>query len=535
MTGDACVLCGNSRQKQPQLSYHRFPSNPEKRALWLRIFQLTEDQLKPSWRVCSRHFRGGDPRNTPDAYIGKRFASPVKKGDPRTKRAKLRQQSKDTEDALTAGSSAVTPLPMPLSPPPASPSPPPPTVPPLIALPGEQLEENYKVHELPSEINEGIEGTGTTGSSRSEEDMVSTTLIQRIEALEADNARLKSMLDKEKKQKDFGIEQIKHDDKLMVFYTGFKSYAIFLAFFHFLGPAVNNLKYWGMKARTGARCAMKLGPMDQLLMTLMKLKILDLSCRFNVSPMTASRYVTTWICFLYHHFKEINWMPSVQQVVGTLPPAFREQFPTTYAIIDASEIFMETPTDLHMQSSTWSSYKHHNTAKFLISCTPNGCTSFVSPLYVGSISDVELTWVCGFLTCLQGKPGISIMADRGFTIKDRLKDIGVDLNIPPFMEGRQQLPAKELKDGRRIASLRIHVERAIGRIKAYSILNQSLPISLARLSNQIVFVCAYLSNFKPVLVPSESLLQTQSEAEADDYFAALSDCVSSNEECVNID
>ena len=86
-------------------------------------------------------------------------------------------------------------------------------------------------------------------------------------------------------------------------------------------------------------------------------------------------------------------MPSVQQVAGTLPLAFREQFPSTYAIIDGSEIFLETPTDLHMQSSTWSNYKHHNTAKILVACTPNGCISFISPIYVGSISDVELTHV----------------------------------------------------------------------------------------------------------------------------------------------
>lgn len=110
-------------------------------------------------------------------------------------------------------------------------------------------------------------------------------------------------------------------------------------------------------------------------------------------------------------------MPSVQQVAGTLPCVFKEKFPNTFAIIDGSEIFIETPTDLQMQSSTWSQYKHHNTAKFLIACTPNGAVSYVSPLYVGSISDVELTRISGFLTKLEDKPGISIMADRGFTVR----------------------------------------------------------------------------------------------------------------------
>lgn len=39
------------------------------------------------------------------------------------------------------------------------------------------------------------------------------------------------------------------------------------------------------------------------------------------------------------------------------------------------------------------------------------------------------------------------MADRGFTIKDMLQAVGAELNIPPFLEGRQQLPAGEVQEG----------------------------------------------------------------------------------------
>ena len=188
------------------------------------------------------------------------------------------------------------------------------------------------------------------------------------------------------------------------------------------------------------RCR-KLNPENQLFMTLVKLRLnlktTDLGFRFGLSTSQISRYVTTWLCFLYHHVKELDWMPLTEQVTGTLPCAFREKFPTTFAIIDGTEIFIETPTDLQIQSSTWSQYKHHNTAKFLVACTPNGAICYISPVYVGSISDVELTRICGFLTKLEDKPGISIMADRGFTVKDMLGELGVGLNIPPFMERRQ--------------------------------------------------------------------------------------------------
>ena len=67
-----------------------------------------------------------------------------------------------------------------------------------------------------------------------------------------------------------------------------------------------------------------------------------------------------------------------------------------------------------------------------------------------------------------------------------LKELNIELNIPPFLDGRSQLPAQEIQSGRKIASLRIHVERAIGRIKTYSILKGIIPLSMARIINQIV-------------------------------------------------
>jgi len=93
------------------------------------------------------------------------------------------------------------------------------------------------------------------------------------------------------------------------------------------------------------------------------------------------------------------------------------------------------------------------------------------------------------------------MADCGFTIKDQLAAIVIYLNIPPFMEGRQQLPAEEVPQGRNIASLRIYVERAIGRIKTFNILKGTLPNSLSRIANQVVSLCAWLTNFQPALAP----------------------------------
>lgn len=39
-------------------------------------------------------------------------------------------------------------------------------------------------------------------------------------------------------------------------------------------------------------------------------------------------------------------MPAVEQVTSTLPHAFRDKHPSTFAIVDGSEVFIETPSDL---------------------------------------------------------------------------------------------------------------------------------------------------------------------------------------------
>ena len=95
----------------------------------------------------------------------------------------------------------------------------------------------------------------------------------------------------------------------------------------------------------------------------------------------------------------------------------------------------------------------------------------------------------------------------------------MELNIPPFLDGRQQLPAHEVKRGRHLASLRIHVERAIGRSKQFAILQGNFPLSIVRQANQIVCVCAWLTNFHPALIPPP--LSSSENKEVDEYFETL--------------
>ena len=121
------------------------------------------------------------------------------------------------------------------------------------------------------------------------------------------------------------------------------------------------------------------------------------------------------------------------------------------------------------QSITFSSYKHHDTAKGLKGIVV--ILSFVSSLYAGRVSDKKFTNDCGILKLLE--PGDELMADRGFDTESDIPD-GVLLNIPPFLDGQPQLSADDVATTRKIASVRVHVERAIARIKNYRILYSTI-------------------------------------------------------------
>ena len=300
---------------------------------------------------------------------------------------------------------------------------------------------------------------------------------------------------------------------LFRFYTGFPNYDSIIAVFKCLEPKAKNMHFWqGQKSQhiqtnndKKPGPSRKLSLLDEFFIVLVRLKtglfIFDLSERFDVSTGLISKIFTTWINFLYFELPLFFPYPSQELVKKYLPKSF-EKYPTTRIIIDGTEIFTQCPSSMNTQSQTWSNYKHHNTWKALVGISPNGAVTFVSKLWTGRVSDKELTNKSGLLDLLE--PGDNVMADRGFDIADILPT-NVTLNIPPFLGTRQQLTADETDETARIAAVRIHVERAIGRIKNYHILDGNCALSLTPVMDQIFTVCSYLTNFLPPLVsPKET-------------------------------
>ena len=130
--------------------------------------------------------------------------------------------------------------------------------------------------------------------------------------------------------------------------------------------------------------------------------------------------------------------------------------------------------------------------------TPSGAISFVSEAYERSISDRKLVELSGILDKLEA--GDEIMADKGFTIQDLLIPYGIRLNMPPFLQSNTQMAASDVFLTKKIASLRVHVERAIGHVKEFRILQGIIPASMWDSVSKLICVCCMLSIFGPPLV-----------------------------------
>ena len=207
---------------------------------------------------------------------------------------------------------------------------------------------------------------------------------------------------------------------------------------------------------------------------------------------------------MYLKFAQIHIWPSREAVTKSMPEVFKDKYLSTRVIIDCTEIKCEMPSSLLLNTELFSSYKNHTTLKGLIGIAPNGAVTFISQLYTGSISDREIVIRSGFLA-QEFSEGDSVMADKGFTIQDLLP-LRTSLNIPPFLGQFEQMSPENVIRVRvrvrqqQFASVRIHVERAINRIKNYRIWSGVIPLSLFGLVNQMWSICSFLSNVQDPLI-----------------------------------
>ena len=305
----------------------------------------------------------------------------------------------------------------------------------------------------------------------------------------------------EKKKNCFEIDDISHSDKLVSVYTGLQNVKLFKWIHDRIKDEANNLQYYQQKTKQKLRASRKLDTKSALFLVLVKLRLgltdNDLAFRFKIAQSTVSTILNTWLPFLSKELSPLIYWPTMEENVGAYPKCF-QKFPNTIGIIDCTEGAIEKPSLAKAQAQTYSTYKSKNTWKVLVCITPSGTISFISKTYGGSASDRYITETCGILEKIL--PGDSIMADKGFNISDLLVGQGSKLVIPPFLKDKSKFSRKNAQKTSNIAKARIHVERAISRIKDYRILQGAIPLTRKDKLDDILIICAALTNLAPNLV-----------------------------------
>ena len=188
-------------------------------------------------------------------------------------------------------------------------------------------------------------------------------------------------------------------------------------------------------------------------------------------------------------------------VNARMPKAFKASFKNVRAIIDCSEIECEKSCKLRQRVLTYSQYKGHHTVKFLVAVAPSGEITFISPAFGGRSTDTEITVNSGFLELLE--EGDVILGDNRFpSIEQCINEAGAFLVMPPFKSGEKQFTEKQNHDGYEVASVRVHVERAIERMKRFEVLSFLTIKQLEHIDKMLVII-AFLCNLLPDLICNE--------------------------------
>lgn len=196
----------------------------------------------------------------------------------------------------------------------------------------------------------------------------------------------------------------------------------------------------------------------------------------------------------------IFW-PEASKIQDLIPLVFRARYAKVQSIIDCFEVQIEKPSHPVLQSNTWSDYKQCNTVKFLISCTPNGFINFISQAYPGRISDKNIVAKSGYLARVPN--GAYILADRGFKhVHNMLLQKNCILIRPASVGVNDQSTAKDVKESRQIASIRIHIERIIRRVREFHILHPHACTNhhLVHLMSHFALIACGIINFQKAIL-----------------------------------
>ncbi|XP_060843835.1 52 kDa repressor of the inhibitor of the protein kinase-like [Rhopalosiphum padi] len=103
---NSCVLCLKSTKKGYDISLHKFPKNPARRAVWLKNCGFVEEDVQHNRKLCSSHFEENGIILTGIRRVLKKSAVPVifKETIKRKRNKKRSKYSKNSETGTRSNS-----------------------------------------------------------------------------------------------------------------------------------------------------------------------------------------------------------------------------------------------------------------------------------------------------------------------------------------------------------------------------------------------------------------------------------------------
>jgi hypothetical protein len=279
--------------------------------------------------------------------------------------------------------------------------------------------------------------------------------------------------------------------------------------FEKLEPAARSATEWkGPKATaakqkpTSTNRKPKLVYLNEFLMFLMRIRLKPnlelLSLIFGWSIGHISHVFATWLDLFVNQLSIMIKFPSPMVCRLLAPPHIAAAYPRLRCIVDCTEVFIQSPSSPTDRAATYSRYKKHHTVKTLVAILANGYICYLPPSWAGRTSDNYIFYHSGILDFLES--GDQLLADRGFLVGEELMRRGVEINIPPGATGIAQFPTEDVTQTKRIANVRVHVERAIGRMKTYNVLSGVMPVNNIRDVDKCFKAVSILVNLQGELV-----------------------------------
>ena len=468
-----CTVTGYVVEGEEKVTFHALPKQEKLLKTWIVKIKRDEGthfQITKHTKICSRHFQKSDFFTT---QKGRRFIK-------QNAVPSIFSWTKDNQRKERESRSSSAPMTM--------------------------DQDNPSEHDV---VN-----PNSPAAQTNEEDgnvLMIKALQEKIKTLEEAAAYFQKERDylrselcklKSDRKRKFCLERFKDSDEDISFYTGFPCYTVLTNCFHFLNTGPDCEEIHQMKTSQNP-CATprpkKINAKDAFFLVLIRLRLgtfeKQLAHMFDVSISTVQRICVSWINLMYLRLGSINIWPSKSIIEQTMPASMKEKFPNLTWIIDAFEIQCERPSTLQLASKSYSNYKSRNTVKGLVACTPSGQIGFISQLYTGNISDRELTIRSGLLKLPHAK-GSMWLVDKGFQIQV----LQVKVNMPAFVGKKSQMTAEEVFHTQQVASERIHIERAINKVKSFHIFDRPIPLTMFGTVNQMWTVCALLTLFQNPII-----------------------------------